>query len=44
VRVLGALEHLAAAPALLCELRAGTLDPRAWPELPTITLAPLVDH
>jgi hypothetical protein len=24
------------------ELRAGTLDPRAWPELPTIKLVPLV--
>ena len=42
VLILGALEHPAAAPALLRELRAGTLDPRAWPELPTITLAPLV--
>ena len=31
----------AVALALLRELRAGTLDPRAWPELPTITLAPL---
>jgi hypothetical protein len=43
VLVLGALEHPAAAPALLRELRTGTLDPRACPELPTITLAPLVD-
>jgi DNA-binding response OmpR family regulator len=42
VLILGALEHVAAAPALVRELRAGTLDPRAWPELPTITLAPLV--
>jgi DNA-binding response OmpR family regulator len=40
--ILGALEHPAAAPTLLRELRAGTLDPPAWPELPTITLAPLV--
>jgi DNA-binding response OmpR family regulator len=42
VLILGALEQPAAAPALLRELRAGTLDPRAWPELPTVTLAPLV--
>jgi DNA-binding response OmpR family regulator len=42
VLILGALEHPAAALALLRELRAGTLDARAWPELPTITLAPLL--
>jgi DNA-binding response OmpR family regulator len=42
VLILGALEHPAAPLTLLRELRAGTLDPRAWPELPTITLAPLV--
>ena len=42
VLILGALERPSAALALLRELRAGTLDPRAWPELPTITLAPLV--
>src|SRR4051794_20846446 len=42
VLILGALEHSAATLALLRELRAGTLDPRAWRELPTITLAPLV--
>src|SRR5215216_2223248 len=41
VLMLGALEQPAAALTLLRELRAGTLDPRAWPELPTITLAPL---
>jgi DNA-binding response OmpR family regulator len=35
VLILGALEHPAAALRLLRELRAGTLDPRAWPELPT---------
>jgi hypothetical protein len=43
VLVLGALEHPVAAPALLRELRTATLDPRGCPELPTITLAPLVD-
>jgi DNA-binding response OmpR family regulator len=42
VLILGALEHPAAALALLREMRAGTLDARAWPELPTITLAPPV--
>ena len=42
VLMLGVLEHPAAALALLRELRAGTLDARAWPELPTVTLAPLV--
>ena len=42
VLILGALERPSATLALLRELRAGTLDPRAWPELPTITLAPLV--
>jgi hypothetical protein len=31
VLILGALEHPAEAPRLLRELRAGTLDPRAWP-------------
>jgi DNA-binding response OmpR family regulator len=41
VLMLGALERPSATLALLRELRAGTLDPRAWPELPTITLAPL---
>ena len=40
--ILGALEPVSAAPALLRDLRAGRLDARAWPELPTITLAPLV--
>lgn len=42
VLILGALERPAAAPALLRELRAAALDPRCWPELPAITLAPLV--
>src|SRR5699024_1018564 len=42
VLILGALEHPTAALALLRELRAGALDVRAWPELPTITLAPLL--
>jgi DNA-binding response OmpR family regulator len=42
VLLLGALEQPAAALWLLRELRAGALDPRVWPELPTITLAPLV--
>jgi len=42
VLILGALERPSATLVLLRELRAGTLDPRAWPELPTITLAPLV--
>src|SRR3954454_16517537 len=41
VLMLGALEHRAAAPMLLRELRAGRLDPRVWPDVPTITLAPL---
>ena len=40
--ILGALERPSVALALLRELREGALDPRAWPELPTITLAPLV--
>jgi DNA-binding response OmpR family regulator len=42
VMILGALERPAAALALLRTLRAGTLDPHAWPEVPTITLAPLI--
>jgi DNA-binding response OmpR family regulator len=42
VLILGALERPTVALALLRELREGTLDPHAWPELPTITLAPLV--
>jgi DNA-binding response OmpR family regulator len=40
--ILGALERPSVALALLRELREGALDPHAWPELPTITLAPLV--
>ena len=40
--VLGALEHPTAALKFLRALRAGRLDTRAWPEIPTITLAPLV--
>jgi DNA-binding response OmpR family regulator len=42
VLILGALERPSATLALLRELRAGTLDPRAWPDLPAVTLAPLV--
>jgi DNA-binding response OmpR family regulator len=42
VLILGALERPSVALALLRELREGTLAPHAWPELPTITLAPLV--
>jgi DNA-binding response OmpR family regulator len=42
VLILGVLEQPTAALALLRELRAATLDVRAWPELPTITLAPLL--
>jgi DNA-binding response OmpR family regulator len=40
--VLGALEQPTAALAFLRALRGGTLHTRAWPEVPTITLAPLV--
>jgi DNA-binding response OmpR family regulator len=40
--LLGALERPSVALALVRDLREGALDPRAWPELPTITLAPLV--
>jgi DNA-binding response OmpR family regulator len=42
VLILGALERPAVALALLRDLREGTLDARAWPELPAITLSPLV--
>jgi DNA-binding response OmpR family regulator len=42
VLILGALERPSVALAMLRELREGALDPHAWPELPAITLAPMV--
>ncbi len=40
--ILGMLERPSVALALLRELRKGTLDAHAWPELPAITIGPLV--